>query len=126
MTTALLIAAGGALGTLLRYGVGVGLAPWLGSGFPYGTLAVNLLGSLLLVTLMETAPELRLLGVELRLLVGTGVLGGFTTYSAFNLETLRMVQQGQVGRAGLYLSATLIGCLVAGWLGLSLGRALRG
>lgn len=126
MTTALLIAAGGAVGTLLRYGVGVGLAQWLGAGFPYGTLAVNLLGSLVLVALMETAPELPLLGVELRLLVGTGVLGGFTTYSAFNFETLRMVQQGQVGKAALYLVATLIGCLMAGWLGLSLGRTLRG
>jgi len=125
MTTALLIAAGGAAGTLLRYGAGVGMAQWLGSGFPYGTLFVNLLGCLALGALLEAAPDARLFDVELRLLLGTGVLGGFTTYSAFNLETLRMLQQGQPARAGAYLLATLLGCLLAGWLGLVLGRGLR-
>lgn len=126
MMTALLIATGGAVGTLLRYGVGVGLAQWLGAGVPYGTLAVNLLGCLALGALMEAAPDARLFDVELRLLLGTGLMGGFTTYSAFNMETLRMLQQGQLGRAGAYLLATLLGCMVAGWLGVAFGRVLRG
>jgi CrcB protein len=126
MTTALLIAAGGAAGTLLRYAAAVGMAQWLGTSFPYGTLLVNLLGCLALGALLEAAPDARLFDVELRLLLGTGVLGGFTTYSAFNLETLRMFQQGQAARAGGYLFATLLGCLLAGWLGLALGRGLRG
>lgn len=126
MTKLLLVALGGAVGTSLRYGVGLGVARWLGTAFPFGTLVANVLGSFLLGLLMEAAPERPIFGVEARLVLGTGMMGGFTTYSSFNLETLRLAEQGEWGRCGLYLGATLVVCLLAGLGGIWLARSLRG
>jgi len=123
----LLIALGGALGTSLRYGVGkLSAEQAAGAGwFPSGTFAVNLLGSLLLGLLFVLGEGRSLLGVDLRLVLGTGLMGGFTTYSSFNLETLRLLEAGQTGRALLYVAITLGSCLVGGALGLALGRQLQ-
>jgi CrcB protein len=66
------------------------------------------------------------LGADLRLLLGTGVMGGFTTYSAFNLESIGLMQDGAWGRATLYMGGTVVACLAAGAVGVMLGRALRG
>lgn len=121
-----LIAAGGGLGTALRYLVGLGATRWLGVGFPWGTLAVNVVGSLLLGVVMEVAGQRQIAGVEARLVLGTGVLGGFTTYSSFNLETIRLAEQGAWGRAGAYLAATVIVCLLAGVGGVAIARWVRG
>jgi fluoride exporter len=121
----LLIALGGAVGASLRYGVGVGVSRLAGVGFPFGTLAANLLGSFLLGLLMEAAPERPIAGVPAKLVLGTGLLGGFTTYSSFNLETLRLAEQGQVGRAALYVGVTGVACLLAGAAGMGLARSLR-
>ncbi|MCB9591301.1 MAG: CrcB family protein [Sandaracinaceae bacterium] len=125
MTKLLLIALGGAVGTSLRYGVGLGMLRWLGPTFPYGTLAANVIGSFLLAVVMESMGTRQLAGVPLKLVLGTGVMGGFTTYSSFNLETLRLAEQGAWGRAGLYLGATVVACLVAGVAGVALVRSLR-
>jgi CrcB protein len=65
-------------------------------------------------------------GADLRLLLGTGVLGGFTTYSAFNLESIGLMQNGAWGRAALYMGGTVVVCLVAGALGVIIARAIRG
>ncbi len=126
MTKLLLIALGGAVGTSLRYGVGVGMTRWLGAGFPFGTLAANILGSFLLGVVMETAGDRQLAGVPVKLVLGTGVMGGFTTYSSFNLEALRLAEQGAWGRAGGYLGVTLLTCLLAGVGGIVLARSIRG
>ena len=88
-----LVALGGALGSLARYGVGLAAARWLGLGFPWGTLTVNIIGGLAMGLLAaRTGP-----GDEaLRLLLGVGLLGGFTTFSAFSLETVRLLEQAPV------------------------------
>ncbi len=121
-----LLAAGGGLGTALRYAVGLGATRWLGVGFPWATLAVNVLGSLLLGVVMEAAGEREIAGVQARLVLGTGVLGGFTTYSSFNRETIRLAEQGAWGRAIVYVLATLLVCLLAGVGGVALARSVRG
>lgn len=124
--TALWVAIGGALGTLMRYGVTVGMARVAGVAWPFGTFTANVLGSFALAFLMELAPRRSLAGVDVRLVLGTGLLGGFTTYSSFNLETLRMAQQAGWGRASLYVAATLVVCFVGGFVGYVLARWVRG
>jgi len=118
------ISVAGGLGTALRYGVGVASARMLGGELPFGTLIVNVVGSFALGVVAEALAGTTLLGVEARLLLGVGLIGGFTTYSSFNLETLRLAQGGQLDRALLYAGATLVGCLVAGWAGIAVGRGL--
>ena len=119
--TALLVALGGALGTLMRYGANVMFGS---SGFPYATFAVNALGSCALALLSQVLAGRTLWGVPLGLIVGTGVLGGFTTYSSFNLETFRMLQQGQTPLALFYAGLTFVTCLALGAAGWALGARM--
>lgn len=123
----LLVMGGGALGSALRHLVQVGGARVLGAFLPWGTLAVNVVGSLLLgvVVALATA-QTPSLSPQARLLLGTGVLGGFTTYSSFNAELLQTLEAGQLGKAALYLFVTIAAALAAGALGLWLGRSLQG
>jgi len=95
-------------------------------GFPWATFTANVLGSLGLGLVFVLAEDRSLFGADLRLLLGTGVMGGFTTYSAFNLETIGLMQDAAWGRAGLYMGGTVVVCLIAGALGLIIGRAIRG
>lgn len=120
---ALLIAAGGALGSLARYGLGIWLGQVLGAAFPFGTLAVNVLGSFALGVVAEAFSGATVLGTDARLVLGVGVMGGFTTYSSFNLEVLRLLELGQLGKAAAYLAATFAGCLIAGGFGIALVRS---
>jgi CrcB protein len=117
---------GGALGTMARYQLDGWIQRRLGSGFPWGTLAINVLGSFLLVLLMHLALRTEILRPEVRITLTTGVLGGFTTYSTFNYETLRYLQEGAWGLGVLNLAATLLGCLLAGLLAWGVGRLLVG
>ena len=87
---------------------------------------MNVLGSLGLGLVFVLGEGRSLFGADVRLLLGTGVMGGFTTYSAFNLESLGLMQSGAYGRAALYMGGTVIVCLLAGALGLVLGRLIRG
>ncbi|OQW62008.1 MAG: camphor resistance protein CrcB [Proteobacteria bacterium HN_bin10] len=113
------VALGGALGALARYGVSVGAERWLGLAFPWGTLIVNAAGGLAMGLLAaRVGPEQE----ALRLALGVGVLGGFTTFSAFSLETVRLMEH-QFGLAALYAVASVVLSVGACWLGLSLGRA---
>ncbi len=120
---AIVIALGGALGTLARYGLAMWLPRVLGAAFPFATLAVNVIGSFLLGVVAQAFAGATVLGVDARLVLGVGVMGGFTTYSSFNLELLRLLEQGQLAKAGVYLVATLLGCLLAGACGIALVRA---
>jgi fluoride exporter len=122
--TAFLVALGGALGTLLRYGLNVACAERFGAGFPYATFSVNALGSCALGLLSHVLAGRTLGGVPLGLIVGTGVLGGFTTYSSFNLEILRMLHEGQTARALFYIGLTLVTCLLLGALGWTIGARM--
>lgn len=121
------VAIGGAAGSCLRYWVSLMLGPVSAAhGFPWATFAVNVLGSLGLGLIFVLAEDRTWFGADLRLLLGTGVMGGFTTYSAFNLESIGLMQNDAWGRAALYMGGTVLVCLVAGALGLMIGRAIRG
>jgi CrcB protein len=117
MTRFLLVCLGGAIGSGARYLVALAT---VGVAFPIGTLLVNVAGSFAIALVMELlAPS------DLRYFLATGVLGGFTTYSAFNQETLTMMRTGAGGSAALNVIATVAGCLAAGFLGVLAARAFR-
>ena len=119
MMNVLLVALGGAVGAVARYGVGLGAARLFGLAFPWGTLLVNVVGGLAMgVLAAEAGPDQE----ALRLALGVGVLGGFTTFSAFSLETVRLMEH-QPGLAMLYVAASVLLSVGACWVGLSLGRA---
>ena len=108
---------GGMAGSVARYLLSAWLTKTLGPAFPFGTLAVNLIGSLLLGAIMAIALHTAALSPGAQLGLTTGVMGGFTTYSTFNFETLRLLEDRAWALAGLYVGATLLGCLALGWLG---------
>lgn len=115
----LLIALGGALGSVARFAVSGFVAQHYGETFPWGTLTVNVVGSFIIgffATL--TAPEGRgLVGPAGRQFFMTGVLGGFTTFSSFSLQTLNLARDGELARAAGNAAGSLGSCLVAVWLG---------
>jgi CrcB protein len=122
--TWLLIGFGGALGTLLRYGLSLLAGAWFGAALPWGTLLANVLGSFALGVVMELGGGRAILGTDLRLVLGVGVFGGFTTYSSFNLEILRFAEEEMLGRAAVYALTTTALCLGSGLLGLAVARIL--
>jgi CrcB protein len=123
MEKVLLVALGGAVGAVARYGVGVWSLRRFGGGWPVGTLAVNVVGGLLMGAL---AGWLALRGGEgaerWRLLLGVGVLGGFTTFSAFSLETALLLERGRWSAACLYMAASVVLSVAALFAGLWLSR----
>lgn len=124
--TWLWIALGGAVGTLMRYGLHRGAVAVGGPDWPWGTFFANVLGSLGLGILFVLGEGRTLFGADVRLVLGTGLMGGFTTYSTFNLETLRYAQAGQWGKVLLYVLTTLLVCAAAGAGGIALARLARG
>lgn len=115
----------GGIGSGTRHLVGLWAAERLGPGFPYGTVIVNLSGCFLIAVALQAAAA-QSWNPDLRVAVIAGLLGGFTTYSAFNQETLQLIQSGAPGLALLNISVTVIGGLAAGWLGLVTARQLFG
>jgi len=124
MRQVLAIAAGGAIGSLLRYWVSSGTHAVLGRGFPYGTLTVNILGSLLMGFLYIWLLDRVAAGPVLRAFLLIGVLGGFTTFSSFSIESLNLIEAGQVMKAlaNILLSVTV--CIAAAGLGVLIARQL--
>lgn len=121
----LALAIGGATGSVLRYFVANGVYQWLGRGFPYGTLAVNILGSLLIGMLTEALILQRIaMTLEFRAGILVGFLGAFTTFSTFSLETLFLLEQGNFVKALLNIAVSVSACLFATWLGLLTSRTL--
>ncbi len=109
----ILVCLGGAAGSGARYLLALSLKD---PRFPWATLTVNVVGSFLMGFLMS-----RGLPPSLRAPVTTGILGGFTTYSAFNYEVTKAMEEGLWRKAALYLAVTVLGCLLAGFAGLALG-----
>jgi CrcB protein len=122
MPRLLLVCLGGALGTGARYLIATTVPRLLGSSFPYATFAVNVIGSFCLGAVMHAGLTTNLLSPTMRVVLSTGVMGGFTTYSTFNYETLELIREGAVGLAGLNVGATLVLCLLGGALGATLAR----
>lgn len=122
MTPLIQVALGGALGASARYLTGIVMVRLLGRGFPWGTLTVNFLGSLLmgvLVVVLAHKTDNRFAP-----LLMTGVLGGFTTYSAFSLDAITLYERGQIGLAALYVAVTLILALGGIAAGLFIARGI--
>jgi len=120
------VALGGALGSVARYAFSGVAVRWLGAGFPYGTLFVNVTGSFTigLLAALVASDGRPLLGADARAFLLVGVLGGFTTFSSFSLETLNLARSGALGPAilnvagsvALCLAAVSLGFTSAGWL----------
>src|SRR5687767_3666160 len=119
-----MVAVAGGIGSVLRYALHLGMAALAGPDWPWGTFLVNVIGSFALGAVFELGAGKTLLGVDARLVLGTGLLGGFTTYSTFNLEALRLWSTAP-GKAAAYVAATVVTCLVAGAAGMLLARAIR-
>lgn len=120
-TTTGAVALGGAIGSTARYALELAL-PWNGHSVPWTTLAINVLGSGLLGLLLGLLPQ-----AEQRLpraFLGTGVLGGFTTFSTYAVQANMLVDRGEAGPVLGYLAGTLLAALAAAWAGGRMGRAL--
>lgn len=123
MVKLLAIAAGGALGALMRFGMASGVNSWLGKGFPYGTLIVNVSGCLLMGILYSLMLERLAVSPEVRAAILVGVLGAFTTFSTFSIETMELMQSREWLKAGLNVTLSVVLCLFATWIGILIARS---
>ena len=116
----------GGLGCGTRYLVGLSAADRFGTAFPYATLIVNFVGCFLMALVASLALGMATFPPGLRVALTTGFLGGLTTYSSFNFETTRLMQDGSWSIALLNVGLTAFGCFLAGLAGLALGRLIVG
>ncbi|MDX2222757.1 MAG: CrcB family protein [Rhodospirillaceae bacterium] len=128
MRTYLIIALGSALGGAARHAVGQWALIWLGAGFPWGTLIVNATGSLAIgaIAALAAGDSGPAMGETTRLFLAVGVCGGFTTFSAFSLQTLNLIEAGALAAAAANIVGSVALCLVAVWAGYQLVQALSG
>jgi CrcB protein len=122
----LLICLGGAIGTGARYLTSLWAASAFGVAFPIGTLIVNVVGSFLIGFIVQMSSTTDLISSDMRLMLTTGVMGGFTTYSTFNYETTNYFRSGAWGLGVMNAGVTFFGCLIAGLAGVALARLLFG
>lgn len=120
----LAVALGGALGSVGRYLLTSGIGAWLGAGFPYGTLAVNVIGSFVMGMVVELSALVWSPGPALRALLAVGVLGGFTTFSTFSLDVANLAERGDLAAAAVYMGASVSLSVAALFAGLHLIRAV--
>lgn len=118
------IAAGGAIGAVLRFWMSSSIYTFLGRGFPYGTLAVNVVGSLLMGFLYILLIERLALGAEWRAFLLIGLLGAFTTFSTFSIETLNLLEQADYVKAVANVVLSVVACVAAAFIGVVIARQL--
>lgn len=124
MKQLLLIAVGGASGALCRYGL-VNLINQLHSSrFPYGTIAVNIIGSFFIGVMYVLIAEKMSLHPDWRSILIVGFLGAFTTFSTFSLEAITLLEHGQIATAGAYIASSILVCLMVSWVAITLTRLL--
>jgi len=116
------IAAGGATGALMRYWMSNGIYALFGRGFPYGTLTVNVVGSLLMGFCYVFMIERMDVSVEWRAAIMIGLIGAFTTFSTFSIETLNLLESGEQMKAALNILLSVTLCILGCWLGMIVGR----
>jgi CrcB protein len=123
MNAVLLVGTGGAIGAMARYGVSVGVGRLWPMSFPLATLLVNVIGSLamgiVIGLLVRFLPPWQ---NEARLFVAVGVLGGFTTFSSFSLDTIALIERGALAQAALYVGLSVVVCVIGLYLGLLITR----
>lgn len=124
MERLLLIALGGAIGTLLRYVTSILAARWFGAEFPYGTLIANLSGAFIIGIVQQIGTETVLVPDNVRLFLTTGMMGGLTTYSAFSYETVRLMEANAWHQAWVNIFVTTTICLSLCFLGIAVGRLI--
>lgn len=122
------IALGGALGSMARFWLASVIAGQWGEGFPWGTLLVNVIGCFVIgfFATFIVVDDKTIVGPSGRHFFMTGVLGGFTTFSSFSLQTLALAREGAWAKAGGYVAGSVVLCLLAVWLGYVVASALRG
>ena len=123
-TTWLAVAAGGALGSVARFWMTGAVAAAMGARFPWGTLIINILGSFVIGATagLTLTPERMGLHPDVRVFVMVGICGGFTTFSSFSLQTLELIQGGEMASALAYIAGSVLLCLAFVWAGWFLGR----
>jgi CrcB protein len=128
MMTYVWIAIGSALGGVARHWCTLVATALLGATFPWGTLLINILGALVIGLFFAlTGPDGRFdVPLDAKLFVMTGICGGYTTFSAFSLQTLSLFQGGAWLRGGAYIAASVVLCLIAVWAGYALAMAING
>ncbi|MFK5984847.1 MAG: fluoride efflux transporter CrcB [Pseudomonadota bacterium] len=124
MKELLIIAGGGAVGAMFRYVLSNSIYSLFGRAFPYGTLGVNFIGSFFIGVFFVLLSEKMTMGSDVRSFILIGLLGAFTTFSTFSLETLLLIQQGQLTKALLNIILSVLLCLFATWLGIILARGI--
>ena len=124
MTQLLMVGAGGAFGAIGRYLLSTWVYSLTGRAFPWGTLAVNLLGSLLMGFLSVWLLERMTVSTEMRALLMVGFLGAFTTFSTFSIETLLLLEEGAGARACVNIAISVITCIFAAWMGTLIAKAI--
>lgn len=118
------VAIGGAIGAAARYLVMSRVALWLGSAFPYGTLAVNIFGSVLMGALIVLFARMASVSQPIQAMLTVGMLGGFTTFSTFSLDTVTLIERGEVSAVFLYALLSVIGAVSGLFLGIYVTRLI--
>lgn len=124
MLNIVLVAAGGAFGSVCRYLTGILMTRLMGPAFPWGTITVNIVGSFAIGLLTELVARRFDASLEMRLLLVVGILGGFTTFSSFSLDTVALIEKGAVSSAVIYVFSSVVISLMATFAGFAVGRAL--